>query len=822
MIVGMVAAFAFYGCTMRPTTAPTKNESTNSTNVSSSSDMVFPDNNGLPAFGELKYKYFEHQLIVGYNDKSAVETIAKILKAKVKDELPKLKAVLLEFDSTVKEAYRLLKMKRKELRGIRFIEPNYDRALEPIIKPTEEEIKAIKHGVRTSSSSSEDDEWMVYQWALRVLGASDVWDTATGTGVIVAVLDTGVDGTHPDLQGQIVEGYDPYTWEIIDPNEDSDTYGHGTHVAGIIAGKKGGGKIRGLAYEAKIMPIRIFRPYYVGDWCVADGIRWAVDHGADVLSNSWGGPGYSYILKAAFDYAMANNVVVVAAAGNGHTDQHWHYPSAFTGIIAVSASTARDEITSWSSRGDYISVAAPGSIILSSIPVRSSEEEGINGEPYAYWSGTSMATPYVSALVALLKQKYPQATPYQIRKMIESSAKDIEEPGYDTASGFGRISPASALELQPNAFSNESVLLAKAVDRDGRPLYGVYVTIENKETGKRYYEKACTYYYDEEAGYETPIAIFLRIEPGEYKVIYGGPDFLPWDSRNWRVEEELSYSTDVTISAFDGTTTVYEGTPTFVTQIYKSSFDVSSVKASCDFEGTLTVMLKWSDYYSDDSEIIATEVLNSTSDSADFVLSDGASSGHYFILYTFEGTMNSAVFANYEFDNGFGSDWTLGGDAMPFIVYLEEEDATVVQFGDIDDNEVSYFETNVSLEKDAQLSFKYKVSSEQNWDYFKVYIDGQLVYEDSGETGWKVESIPVSSGEHTIRFAYEKDSSMSQGEDTAWVDWVKIEEFSGLTGKVNINGNEIDVYSEIPSGYHEEYMGVVDEYGGRFAPWTVF
>ncbi|MGI6477219.1 MAG: S8 family serine peptidase [Defluviitoga tunisiensis] len=105
-------------------------------------------------------------------------------------------------------------------------------------------------------------------------------------------------------------------------------------------------------------------------------IVWAVDNGADVLSNSWGGGGYSNILKDAFDYALMNNVVVVASSGNDTTDQFWHYPSAYTGVIAVAASDARDEITSFSSRGEYVSVAAPGNNIISSIPVRLAPSEG--------------------------------------------------------------------------------------------------------------------------------------------------------------------------------------------------------------------------------------------------------------------------------------------------------------------------------------------------------------------------------------------------------------------------------------------------------------
>ncbi|MFN6992561.1 MAG: S8 family serine peptidase, partial [Fervidobacterium sp.] len=167
-----------------------------------------------------------------------------------------------------------------------------------------------------------------------------LWNEASGTDIIVAVVDTGVDGTHPDLEGKVIKGFRPLTGEELPEGTDS-SYGgsHVTHVAGTIAAKKDGKGIVGVAPGAKIMPIVIF-DYgggYIGDDYTAMGIIWAVDHGAKVMNHSWGGWGYSHTLKAAFDYALQNNVVMVASAGNSHSDDHHHYPSAYPGVISVAA-----------------------------------------------------------------------------------------------------------------------------------------------------------------------------------------------------------------------------------------------------------------------------------------------------------------------------------------------------------------------------------------------------------------------------------------------------------------------------------------------------
>lgn len=545
---------------------------------------ISPVNSYIPDLIKLAEREYEKDvLVVGYENLSDLENFMANLDQgiEVKSLIREIRVALLNLDDqNVEKILNDLKSEEK-IKGIRYIEPNY----------TDREIQVIKNGSNviieeTGSSALSQVEvypdYREFQYALDKIDAETAWATATGSGVIVGLLDTGTDGTHPDLVGQLVEGYDPDLGETIDPTIDYDSDGHGTHTAGIIAAKDDGQGVVGLAPDAKIMPIRIFNPGYIGDYDVAEGIVWAVDHGANVLSNSWGGGGYSNILKDAFDYALTNNVVVVASSGNFTTDQHWFYPSGFPGVIAVAASDDKDNIAYFSSRGEYVAVSAPGVDIISTIPLELGEYEGIDGNPYIRWSGTSMSAPYVSALAALIREKYPDANVYQIRKMIEDGAVDIGETGYDTAAGYGRIS-SDSLDLFPTNYTAGALRVEAISKRSSIPLPGVFVTLESKETSKRYYGKI------NDEGYE----LFAYIEPGEYEIIIGGPEYLYEDAPNYRMEEELSYSGVVEVEPveYESIELLPEATVTTYTQEFETTQFKADLTADLPFEGTLTISL---------------------------------------------------------------------------------------------------------------------------------------------------------------------------------------------------------------------------------------
>jgi len=501
-------------------------------------------------------EYIEGRLVIGYENKEDALKIVQMFNGTILKDLEKIKALSFSFNGKVEDTLKILR--GTELKGIRYIEPSYIRHIEPP-QPVDD---GIIKSITLPKTKQVSEEYWNYLWGLRAINVESAWTTATGNGVVVAVIDTGVDGTHPDLQGQLVEGYRPLTSETLPATSDSSFGGaHGTHVAGTIAAKRDGSGVVGLAYNAKIMPIIIFDNggSYVGDDFVADGVIWAVDHGADVLSNSWGGWGYSYVLKDAYDYAIDSGVVVVFSAGNDHTDQHVQAPVGYPGIISVAAveyNGGNYRTTFFSSRGDYVSVGAPGVAILSTVPQWDTNEFFDGQHPYAFYQGTSMACPHVSALAALIKEVYPNATQWEVRKILEQSAIDIDDPGYDHSSGYGLINAQSALNLSPADVSGAGANLdVTALDSYGNPLQSVFVALHRRSDGENYYAKTDF----------TGVAHFPAIDTGEYDVIVGGPDSFDGSyyyggyagiSYVYRQEEERQYTRTINLTV-DSTETFY-------------------------------------------------------------------------------------------------------------------------------------------------------------------------------------------------------------------------------------------------------------------------
>ncbi|WP_437505978.1 S8 family peptidase [Sorangium sp. So ce1099] len=249
-----------------------------------------------------------------------------------------------------------------------------------------------------------NDPLLKDQWHMARVGAERAWDFATGRGVTVAVVDTGIAcETHgpfvkaPDLAStECVEG-----WNFVTKtNHANDDQGHGTHVAGTIAQSTNNGiGAAGLAFHARLMPVKVLNESGWGTTAdVADGIRWAAEHGAHVINLSLGGPRNSKVLQSAIDYAISRGAVVVAAAGN--TGGRVQFPGASDGVIGVSATDANDKIARFSSRGQGVDVSAPGvNVTQQTICNRG---RGDCEAPYPAYNGTSMAAPHVAGAAALL------------------------------------------------------------------------------------------------------------------------------------------------------------------------------------------------------------------------------------------------------------------------------------------------------------------------------------------------------------------------------------------------------------------------------------
>ncbi|MEW6476739.1 MAG: S8 family serine peptidase [Actinomycetota bacterium] len=295
-----------------------------------------------------------------------------------------------------------------------------------------------------SASKAGSDPLRSAQWALDQVGFDPARAAVDPSSVTVAVLDSGVAGSHEDLAGTLLTGWDA----IADrPGGDTDPLGHGTHVAGIVAAVAGNGLGgRGAAAGVRILPVRVLDSDGSG-WSstIAEGIRWAADHGADVINLSLGGSSPSSAYRAAIDYAVhQRGAVVVASAGNEYESGNpVSYPAAFPDAIAVGASTPSNGRASFSNTGAYVDLAAPGTSILAPCPMGA--EICSRNSHYTRMSGTSMAAPFVSAAAALLRAARPDASVGQIRDWLTVTASDAGPPGRDDEFGSGIIEPRRAL-----------------------------------------------------------------------------------------------------------------------------------------------------------------------------------------------------------------------------------------------------------------------------------------------------------------------------------------------------------------------------------------
>ncbi|MET9646063.1 type VII secretion-associated serine protease mycosin [Streptomyces syringium] len=299
------------------------------------------------------------------------------------------------------------------------------------------------------------------EWALDALRTQDAWKTTKGAGITVAVLDTGVDEGHPDLEGQVLPGKDLVGFGAR--RGDRAWARHGTAMAGIIAGRGHGDDnadgVLGIAPEAKILPVRVIledkdparpRARTARGGALADGIRWAADQGADVINLSLGDDSDSAHPEpredAAVRYALSKGAVVVASAGNGgeHGD-HVSYPAAYPGVIAVAAVDRYGSRAAFSTRRWYATVSAPGVDVVIADPDR---------RYYEGW-GTSAAAAFVSGAVALVRAAHPGLSPAQIRDLLTSTARDTPRGGRSDAVGAGLVDPAAAIargaRLRPEA-----------------------------------------------------------------------------------------------------------------------------------------------------------------------------------------------------------------------------------------------------------------------------------------------------------------------------------------------------------------------------------
>lgn len=378
------------------------------------------------------------RVVVGFEDESALAGILNLPGAEKVKVIPEIKTAVLYLPEEILDNFG----KRK---GLRYVE-----------------LDNIAHAMEFSSPD--------ILWNVKMVNADKVWNvyfpqvgwSALGRGIIVAVLDTGVDYNHPELKSKLAWcaytlGTRTYTGTNL--KNCADGNGHGTHVSGIIASAINGIGNAGVAPNVTIYTVKVLSNSGSGTYSdIVEGIILAVkgpdgiagtSDDAKILSMSLGGSSDSSVLRDAVSWAYSNGAIIVAAAGNSGdgnpSTNNVAYPAKYSQVIAVATVDSNGNVPSWSSDGSEVDVAAPGVNIYSTY----------KNSGYATASGTSMATPHVSAIIALIQalrlaQGKAPLTFSQAYEALTRTAKDVSNPGFDVFSGYGLIDGLAAIEYALN------------------------------------------------------------------------------------------------------------------------------------------------------------------------------------------------------------------------------------------------------------------------------------------------------------------------------------------------------------------------------------
>lgn len=370
-----------------------------------------------PTPGEGSVPAAEDQFIVKYKEStsdSQEEKIEKQTDTTTKEEIVKIDTEILTVPNDKNSHKMVSEFRADSADKIDYVE--LDQIMEPEITP--------------------NDPGYAQQWALSKIQAPGAWDINQGSSEItIAILDTGISADHPDLKNKLTTG-----WNVVDNNADlTDLHGHGTLMAGIAAAQTNNLiGMSGVAINSKIMMVRICNN--AEGWAysssIAKGIIYAADHGAKVISISFGGSSPSVTIQNAINYAYAKGVFITASAGN-NGDTNLNYPAANLNVVSVGATSSNDQKASWSNYGSWIDLTSPGVSIYSTN----------HDNSYSFVSGTSPATPHVAGVAALLLSINNNLTPTQIESYLTQYSDDLGAAGKDDIFGFGRLNANKPLAV---------------------------------------------------------------------------------------------------------------------------------------------------------------------------------------------------------------------------------------------------------------------------------------------------------------------------------------------------------------------------------------
>ncbi len=339
---------------------------------------------------------------------------------------------------------RLQELKKSQFaQTTEFIEPNY--IYRKIPQPGEaawlgEFLRPEENDEVNLSLTGPNDQYYSKQWNLHKIGIEGAWSQTKGSGVTVAVIDTGITKVRDLYETKFVKGYD----FVNDREKADDDNGHGTHVAGTIAqstNNKYG--VAGIAYEASLMPLKVLSAYGGGTVAdIAEAIKFAADKGADVINMSLGGGGESKLMKEAIEYAHRKGVVIIAAAGNESANGA-SYPARYPHVIGVSAIGPDGEKAPYSNFGAGVDISAPGGSEAGKILQETINEKGEG--VFLGFQGTSMASPHVAGVAALIKASGIKE-PDEVLKVLKQSARVIQDDGLNYY-GAGQLNAEAAVKL---------------------------------------------------------------------------------------------------------------------------------------------------------------------------------------------------------------------------------------------------------------------------------------------------------------------------------------------------------------------------------------
>lgn len=342
------------------------------------------------------------------------------------------------------------KLDKLDIRVIQ-VQAGSEKAIEALLRANKH-LKFAERDILLNPQLTPNDPNFGTAWHLAKIGAPTAWDSTQGTGVTIAIIDTGVQPDHPDLAGKLVPGWNIY----YNTADTSDPVGHGTLVAGAAAAVTNNGiGVAGVAPNAKIMPIQVTGTSGSASLsALANGTIWAADHGARVANLSFAAAGGYSTVQTAAQYMKNKGGVVVTAAGNSGTQQTF---AASSTNIVVSNTGSGDTIDSTSSYGPFVDLGAPGMAIWTTRL----------GGSYTTATGTSLASPVVAGTVALVMAAQPSLGPADVEKILFSTAVDLGAPGFDIYYGYGRVNAAAAvraaLAATPSDSTPPTVVIANPV-----------------------------------------------------------------------------------------------------------------------------------------------------------------------------------------------------------------------------------------------------------------------------------------------------------------------------------------------------------------------